>query len=154
MRLDHPERPQTRRMSRGPLQVLVINFEDANFTGEIQAELVRLDDAGIVKVLDLLFVAKSESGEIQVLKTSDVHTGTLSEAVLGIDDARGSLGEDAADVRSVADSIDPGCAAAITVLEHRWAIPFRDAITRAGGREAVSEWVDEEQLAGLGVTLP
>jgi uncharacterized protein DUF6325 len=143
-------------MSRGPLQVLVVNFEDTNFTGEIQAELVRLDDAGIVKVLDLLFVAKSESGEVEVLKTSDVHTGQLSQAVLGIDEARasGALGDDAADVWSAADAIDPGCAAAIAILEHRWAVPLRTAIARAGGREAAVEWIDEEQLADLGVTLP
>jgi hypothetical protein len=143
-------------MSRGPLQVLVLNFEDANFTGEIQAELVRLDDAGIVKVLDVLFVAKSESGEVEVLKTSDVHGGRLSQAMLGFDEARasGALGADAADVSSVADSIDPGGAAAIAVLEHRWAVPLRTAIERAGGRSAAAEWVDESQLAGLGVTLP
>jgi hypothetical protein len=142
-------------MSRGPLQVLVVNFEDANFTGEIQSELVRLDDAGIVKVLDLLFVAKTESGEIQVLKTSDVHTGRLSQAVvLGMDEARGALGDDAADVRSAADAIDPGGAAAIAILEHRWAIPLHSAIARAGGREAATEWIDESQLAGMGVTLP
>jgi hypothetical protein len=156
MRLDHPETAETRGMSRGPLQVLVVNFEDANFTGEIQAELVRLDDAGIVKVLDLLFVAKSEAGEVEVLKTSDLHTGRLSQAVLGIDEARasGALGEDAADVRSAADAIDPGGAAAIAILEHRWAVPLRTAIARAGGREAAVEWIDEEQLAGMGVTLP
>ena len=143
-------------MSRGPLQVLVINFEDAKFTGEIQAELVRLDDAGIVKVLDLLFVAKSHSGEVEVLKTSDVHSGQLSQAVLGMDEAQasGALGDDAADVWSAADAIDPGCAAAIAVLEHRWAIPLHAAIARAGGREAAAEWIDEAQLAGLGVTLP
>jgi hypothetical protein len=141
-------------MSRGPLQVLVVNFEDSNFTGEIQAELVRLDDAGIVKVLDLLFVAKTESGEIQVLKTSDMHTGRLSQAVLGMDEARGALGDEAADVWSAADAIDPGCAAAIAVLEHRWAIPLHAAIARAGGSEAVWEWIDEAQLEGMGVTLP
>jgi uncharacterized protein DUF6325 len=156
MRLDHPPRPETGAMSRGPLQVLVVNFEDANFTGEIQSELVRLDDAGIVKVLDLLFVAKSQSGEVEVLKTSDLHTGRLGQAVLGIDEARatGALGDDAADVWSAADAIDPGCAAAIAILEHRWAIPLHDAIARAGGREAAVEWINEEQLAGLGVTLP
>jgi hypothetical protein len=141
-------------MSRGPLQVLVVNFEDANFTGEIQSELIRLDDAGIVKVLDLLFVGKTEDGEVKVLKTSDVHTGRLSQAVLGMDEARGSLGDDAADVWSAADAIEPGGAAAIAILEHRWAIPLHEAILRAGGSEAASDWVDESQLAGMGVTLP
>ena len=141
-------------MSRGPLQVLVVNFEDANFTGEIQSELVRLDDAGIVKVLDLLFVAKTEDGEVKVLKTSDVHTGQLSQAVLGIDQAQRALGDDAADVWSAADAIDPGGAAAIAILEHRWAVPLHAAIARAGGREAATEWIDEAQLEDLGVTLP
>jgi hypothetical protein len=143
-------------MSRGPLQVLVVNFEDANFTGEIQAELVRLHDAGIVKVLDLLFVAKSEAGEVDVLKTSDVHSGQLSQAVLGMDDPEAvkALGDDQEDVWSAADAIDPGGAAAVAVLEHTWAVPLREAITRAGGRQAAAEWIDEDHLAGLGVTLP
>ena len=141
-------------MSRGPLQVLVVNFEDANFTGEIQSERVRLDEAGLGKVLDLLFVAKSEDGEVEVLKTSDVHTGRLSQAVLGMDEASAKLGDEAADVWSAADAIDPGGAAAIAILEHRWAIPLHAAIARAGGREAATEWIDEAQLAGLGVTLP
>jgi hypothetical protein len=143
-------------MSRGPLQVLVVNFDDANFSGEIQAELVRLDDAGIVKLLDLLVVAKSESGEVEVLKTSDLHSGQLSQAALRLDDPRAArkLGADGADVQSVADSIDAGGAAAIAVLEHRWVIPLHDAIARAGGRQAAAEWIDESQLAELGVTLP
>jgi hypothetical protein len=91
-----------------------------------------------------------------VLKTSDISSGQLSRAVLGMDDTRAAdeLGSDAADVWSAADAIDPGCAAAIAVLEHRWAIPLHAAIARAGGREAATEWIDEAQLAGLGVTLP
>jgi uncharacterized protein DUF6325 len=143
-------------MSRGPLQVLVVNFEDANFTGEIQDELVRLQDAGIVKVLDLLFVAKSESGEVDVLKTSDLHSGRLSQAVLGMDDPAAAkvLGDDREDISYAADAIDPGGAAAVAVLEHTWIVPLHDAIARAGGRQAAAEWIDEEQLAGLGVTLP
>jgi hypothetical protein len=143
-------------MSRGPLQVLVVNFEDANFTGEIQDELVRLDDAGIVKVLDLLFVSKSDTGEVDVLKTSDVHSGRLSQAVLGMDDAEVAdvLGEDETDVWYAADAIEPGGAAAVAVLEHTWAVPLREAITRAGGRPAAAEWIDEDQLASLGITLP
>ncbi len=143
-------------MSRGPLQILVVNFEDANFTGEIQAELVRLHDAGVVKVLDLLFVAKSDAGEVEVLKTSDIHTGELSQAVLGMDAAGAAdvLGDDEADVWYAADAIDPGGAAAVAVLEHIWAIPLREAIERAGGRQAAGEWIEESQLAAMGVTLP
>ena len=91
-----------------------------------------------------------------MLKTSDLHSGRLSQAVLGMDDpeAAKALGDDQQDVWSAADAIDPGGAAAVAVLEHLWAVPLREAITRAGGRQAASEWIDEDHLAGLGVTLP
>ena len=37
------------------------------------------------------------------------------------------------DVWYLADEIPPGTSAGIALLEHRWAIPLRDAIERAGG---------------------
>ncbi len=138
-------------MSRGPLQVLVVNFEDANFTGEIQAEFERLEQDGILRVLDLLFVARSEAGEVTVIKNGGVHA--LGRAVLGLD-AEPPREEEAADVWYAADHVEPGCAAGVVVLEHRWAIGLRGAIMRAGGRRTAAEWIDEEQLAALGVTLP
>ena len=135
---------------------MVINFEDTNFTGEIEAELIRLEETGTLRVLDVIFVAKTLDGEIEVVRTSDVHTGALSRAILGLsDDApeRVAAAEDA-DVWYAADAIEPGNAAGIMVLEHRWSIPLREAITAAGGTNVVTEWVDEAEVAGLGVALP
>jgi hypothetical protein len=143
-------------MPLGPLQVMVVNFEDTNFTGEIEAELIRLEETGTLRVLDVIFVAKSLDGEIEVVRTDDVHTGALSLALLGMGDgvsATEALAEDA-DVWYAADAIEPGCAAGIMVLEHRWSIPLREAILAAGGRNVVTEWVDEAEVAGLGVALP
>ena len=59
-RLAHPGHAQTRGMSLGPLQVMIVNFEDTNFTGEIEAELIRLEETGTLRVLDVIFVAKSD----------------------------------------------------------------------------------------------
>jgi hypothetical protein len=145
-------------MSLGPLQVMVVNFEDTNFTGEIEAELIRLEEIGTLRVLDVIFVAKSLDGDIEVIRTDDVHTGALSQALLGMgDDSSGGNGAatiDDADVWYAADAIEPGNAAGIMVLEHRWAIPLREAITGAGGTSVVTEWVDEAEVASLGVALP
>jgi hypothetical protein len=143
-------------MSLGPLQVMVVNFEDTNFTGEIEAELIRLEEAGTLRVLDVIFVAKSLDGEIEIVRTDDVHTGALSQALLGMGDgvsATKALAEDP-DVWYAADAIEPGHAAGIMVLEHRWSIPLREAIVAAGGTNVVTEWVDEAEVAGLGVALP
>jgi hypothetical protein len=143
-------------MPLGPLQVMVVNFEDTNFTGEIEAELIRLEETGTLRVLDVIFVAKSLEGEIEVIRTDDVHTGALTQALLGIGDGAEAVdaSTDDADVWYAADAIEPGNAAGIMVLEHRWAIPLREAIANAGGAGVVTEWVDEAQVASLGVALP
>jgi Family of unknown function (DUF6325) len=131
-------------MSRGPLQVLVVSFDDAQFTGEIEAELKRLAEAGIVRALDVLVVAKSDDGEIQVVRSGEGHDGMLGNAVLG---------SEAPDAWEVGRAIAPGSAAAIAVLEHQWAVPLRAAIQRAGGQSAVTEWAEPESLERLGVSL-
>lgn len=140
-------------MSLGPLQVMIVNFEDPNFTGGIEAELVRLQNAGILRVLDLIVVAKSLDGEIEIVKTGEVHTGSLTQALLSANDGEDSVTDDP-DVWYAADAIEPGQAAAIAVLDHQWAIGLREAITEAGGHHVVTEWVDEAQVAELGVALP
>jgi hypothetical protein len=124
-------------MTFGPLQVLVVNFDEANFAGQIQAELRRLEETGIVRTRKGLVIAKTGDGDIQVLRVGGEDPGELS-----------------ADERDVADSLEPGAAAAIAVLEHQWAVRLREAIVSAGGTEVRSDWVDAEQLAGLGITLP
>lgn len=123
-------------MTFGPLQVLVINFDESNFAGQIQSELDRLEETGVVRVRKALVIAKAADGDIQVRREGGDDTAELS-----------------ADERSVADSLEPGAAAAIAVLEHQWAIRLREAILSAGGTSVRSEWVDADQLATLGVTL-
>ena len=145
---------ETRVMSLGPLQVMIVNFEDPNFTGGIEAELVRLQNAGILRVLDLIVVAKSLDGEIEIIKTGEVHTGSLTQALLDQGEGDFVVGDPDADVWYAADAIEPGQAAAIAVLEHQWAIGLTDAITSAGGHDVVTEWVDEAQVRELGVELP
>ena len=41
----------------------------------------------------------------------------------------------------VADSIPPGSAAALALIEHVWAGPLRDAIASAGGTPVSDSWV-------------
>lgn len=134
-------------MSKGPLQVLVVNFDEANFSGAIEAELLRLEQAGTLRVLDILVVAKNHEGEIEVLRSQ----GEIAQMLLG--DEPSEPRELTADEWAVADAVEPGGAAAIAVLEHTWAIPLREAIQGAGGHHVVTEWVDEDALTSIGVML-
>ena len=61
----------------------------------------------------------------------------------------GTLYDDA-EVWYIADAIPPGMSAAIAVLEHRWAIPLRAAIERAGGVPLTDRWLHPQDLLAVG----
>jgi hypothetical protein len=54
---------------------------------------------------------------------------------------------------SVADAIPLGTTAAVALIEHRWAIPLRDAIRRAGGETIADTWVHPGDLVAAGAAL-
>jgi hypothetical protein len=58
------------------------------------------------------------------------------------------FGEEAWD--ALAD-IPEDSAAALVLLDHRWAIPLRDAIARAGGVRLASEFVSPLDLVAVGL---
>ena len=159
----------------GPVQIMVVGFEEPNFTGEILSELRRLKEAELVRVVDLIVVAKDTAGEIASVEGSDLSDeermrfGAIAGALVGLgmegDEEgleagalagaeaaeEGLLGEEA--VWSIADVIPMGTTAAVALLEHRWAIPLRDAIRRAGGVPLADTWVHPEDLVAAGAAL-
>ena len=59
-------------MAIGPVQLLVLGFKEPNFQGEIRAELDRLRDNDLVRVLDALAVRKTADGEVETLHESQL----------------------------------------------------------------------------------
>jgi len=159
----------------GPVQILVIGFEDGRFSGAILEELRRLREHDVVRLVDLLFVTKNADGEIAALERSDLtqgefrDLGALAGALVGLG-AAGAAGLevgaaagaetagagtvfDQQEVWEVADAIPAGSSAALALLEHRWAIPLRDAIADAGGVTVADEWVHPRDLVAAGAAL-
>jgi uncharacterized membrane protein len=155
----------------GPVQLLVVGFEDGNFEGKILAELRRLREQDIIRIVDLLVVAKDEQGDVARIEHSDLtpeeamEFGTLAGALLGLGAdgeasaiAGAAAAEDASilgdeDVWYLADAIPPGATAAIALIEHRWAVPLRDAIGEAGGQAFADTWVHPRDLAAIGAAV-
>jgi uncharacterized membrane protein len=158
-------------MELGPVQMLVVGFENGKFEGKILAELRRLSEHDIIRMVDLLFVAKDEQGDIAKLEHSDLSQeeamefGALAGALLGLGaggeegaeagaEAGAAAAEDGSvlddDVWYLADAIPPGASAAIALIEHRWAIPLRDAIQAAGGETFADTWVHPQDLVAIG----
>jgi hypothetical protein len=154
----------------GPVQLLVIAFENGKFDGRILEELRRLREHDVVRLLDLLFVFKDEDGAVVELETSDLSDEESAEygALIGelfgfgAGDDQGTAGRprpaaavvaqngtllDLAEVWFLADVIPAGTPAAVVLLEHRWAIPLRDAVEAADGHDLVDTWVHPRDLA-------
>ena len=51
----------------GPVQVLVVGFDRPTFSGEVLAEFTRLREAGIVRLVDLLVVSRTEDGAFETV---------------------------------------------------------------------------------------
>src|SRR5512139_1145716 len=116
----------------GPVDFLIVEFPAGhqNFTGEGAAELVKLHDAGIIRIMDILILAKAEDGSVDAMELSDLpDLGDLQrlEAELAQ-----TLAEE--DVEHLAAAMDPGSVAGVLVYENLWAAPFASAMRRAGGR--------------------
>ncbi len=56
----------------GPVQVLVVGFEGNSFNGEIMAELQRLKERDIIRLVDMAVVSKDTDGEIVGIEVSDL----------------------------------------------------------------------------------
>jgi uncharacterized membrane protein len=160
-------------MAIGPIQMLVLGFTGAEFKGEILAELDRLREHDIVRLVDVALVRKNDDGSIERLRHSDLTGDELAEmgAYVGALIGLGAAGEEGAvagaeagaaafseraeqaddEVWYADDAIPPGTAAAVALLEHRWAIPLREAILNTGGFHLADAWIHPADLVGIGL---
>ena len=156
----------------GPVQMLVIGFATDSLSGKVLEELKRLREADIVRLVDLLVVAKDDEGDLAVVQATDLtqdeamEFGALVGALIGFGTgdeetmeaaavAGATAGADShliddAEAWYVADAIPNGTTAAVALLEHRWAIPFRDAIVDQGGIVLADEWIHAADLVAVG----
>ena len=153
----------------GPVQLLVVGFEQPDFKGEVLAQLQTLREHDLVRVIDILLVYKDAEGELETRQVSDLSAqeaqdlGALAGALIGLGAAAGGDAEGAARLWSAEDGlseddlvdvlaeIPPDTAVAIALLEHRWAIPLREAIIAAGGFPILDTWVHPRDLVEVGL---
>lgn len=163
-------------MTIGPVQLLVLGFDDPRLAGGFQAELNRLRDSDLVRLIDAVAVRKDEDGNVTVMQASDVdeHLSGFGAVVGALVGLGSDFGEGAPDLYAdtlpdpfdsarldgasvpigdwdVLAEIPEGTSAALLLLEHRWAIPLRDALSRAGGSRLASEFVSPMDLVAFGM---
>jgi hypothetical protein len=114
----------------GPVDWIVLGWPGKRPDGAVLAPMiVDLSDRGIIRVLDVAFVAKGDDGSVTALDLE--HLGPDSPFAVLEGASTGLI--DHADLEETAAAMDPGDSAAILVYENRWAAPLAIALRRSGG---------------------
>jgi hypothetical protein len=162
-------------MISGPLQAFIIGFPDNELLqGHVADELARLSDAGQIRIVDAVFVAR-EGDDLVGLSASDLDGDERSElrAVMGALTGLGAAGVDGAYAGAllglamdpdgpsfaeriadeIADELPDGSSALVLAIEHLWAAPLAIAVRDAGGVVLGESMVTPEKLIGLGLAI-
>ena len=123
-------------MDIGPVEILVVAFPGNQFTGEVAPALAELVESGLIRVIDLVFVAKDAAGDVVGIELSDVDAAVSAAFGPVVDEPSGLLSED--DIDDLGADLEPNSSAAILLFEHVWATKFRDAIVNSGGQLVAS----------------
>jgi hypothetical protein len=120
----------------GPIDYVVLEWAgDQPVTGEVMPLLLDLVDRGIIRILDIAFVAKDLDGSVAGIDFGDL-TQASPELVEFEGASSGLLGRD--DLEEAAVALEPGTVAAVLVWENRWAAPVAVALRRSGGQLVAS----------------
>lgn len=115
----------------GPIDYLLVEWPGRQPNGEVAPHLVDLVDRGLIRILDLAFIAKGEDGSVAGLEITDVG-GEVAELAVFEGAASGLLSDD--DISEAGAALEPGTSAALLVFENTWAGPFAAAVRRSGGQ--------------------
>ena len=120
----------------GPIDYVVMEWPGAYpDASEVKPLLLDLVDRGIIRILDVAFVAKDEEGAVSGLEVGDLKP--VAEAFAEFEGASsGLLGFE--DLQEAAGVLEPGTSAAVLVWENRWAAPVAAALRRSGGQLVAS----------------
>jgi hypothetical protein len=120
----------------GPIDYVVLEWQGQQpNAGEVQPLLVDLVDRGIIRILDIAFVAKDQDGSVSAIDIGDLKQ--VAAAFAEFEGASsGLLGFE--DLQEAAAALDPGTSAAVLVWENRWAAPVAAALRRSGGQLVAS----------------
>jgi hypothetical protein len=136
-------------MSYGPIEVLVVKFPGNQFTGELAPALQELVEAGTIRVVDLLFVAKNNEGIVDVVELDGLGEATYTTFDPLVAEVSGLLSEE--DARFFGTSLEPNSSAALLLFENTWAARFAEALRNAKGEVVLNERIPRaviEELVG------
>jgi hypothetical protein len=116
---------------QGLIDFIIVGFEGNKFDGSILREIRSAVDKGIIRLVALSLMEKDEAGNVRVIDATDIGDDFLLEIVSELPANQDAITED--DVKEVTDLLENNTASGLLIVEHLWAIPLKEAITKANG---------------------
>lgn len=114
----------------GPIDFVLIEYPADQLKGECAAEVLKLIDAGIIRLYDAVLIAKDADGGWSSIEIADTAFAEFAGARSGL------IGDE--DIEEAAGALEPGTVAVLLVYENAWATGFIAAARRAGGQLVAS----------------
>jgi len=113
----------------GPVEILLISFEGDRPGPALSEALLDLVEEKTITLLDLVFVARSEAGDLRIVEMEELpDRAELPDLELG---ELGLAGLE--DVEELAGQLQAGSSAAVLVIELTWARRFSSVLAASGG---------------------
>jgi hypothetical protein len=142
-------------MALGPIDFLALEFPGNKFKGEIIPDLLELVEAGIIRIIDLVVIAKDQDGSVFVRELNELDPDTIRVFDPLKVEVTSMITRN--DVDSIAAVLANNSTAGLLLFENVWALKTKQAMLDAGARVVMFERIPHEvveenlaEMAGIG----
>ena len=115
----------------GPVDYAIVAFPGNKFRGEIAPALADLVEAGTIRLIDVAFVGKSQSGDVVAVGLTELDPHGQEARDTLHNEVGGLFNEE--DIRAAGEALEPSSSACLLVWENVWARKVVQAMRDAGG---------------------
>ena len=160
----------------GPIHMIVLGFPDVSkLKGEALKEVFKLSEAGIIRVIGLLAIAKDKNGHMEAVQLTELSDadrvklgagigaligfgaagkkGAMEGAEAGAMGVKKDFGLTKKEVMDIAEEIPNGTAASIVLFEHLWAKKLKEIAIKVDGVVLAQGVIEPRALVALGSEL-
>jgi len=138
-------------MTLGPLEYVVVGFKADRFDGTIAKELEKIVAEGVIRIVDIVFVAKNAGGTTTIVEMDNKDDARFAGFRRLLANTQALFTRD--DLDQLADTMPPGTAGLVLLFEHRWAEDIKDAMAERGGFLVARSVIPADVLEDLSTEL-
>ena len=131
-------------MTYGPIDYLVLEFQNERLQGEIIPALLELIENKTVRVIDLVIIQKDKDGNHGVAELQELDPETLAIYDPLQAEVTGLIQVE--DIEMIGEKLENNTTAAVILFENLWAVRFVEAVENANGRSVMHIRIPHETV--------